>query len=1570
MFTKRQIVKTVKKISKQISKNFLSAIKKQIIWLLRTLFVPKRRRSSVNAGFVLPTVVMVSLVVLLLTTAILFRSFERSKNASNVRVNETVLNATTPAIDRARAKLNKLFQDGRLPRATPTDDALYSTLTNNINEYTFGDETPLKLTQGTNNITTAWLYPVDTNNNGKFDSYTLYGIYFKNPPITSGVYTRARNTLEARTPPMTAGSVNGDCGDNLGTSATLVGSTGWFNIGGKLKKSFFAYTATVPITTPPNSNYEQYKGNKGFVALEYEQDRVQLPLVNNAVVYEDDIALAPGTSFKLNGRIFTNSNFITAGVGTATVKLYQVSSVNSCFYEDDNAKIIIGGNLGAGGFTDASDLSSSTVVHLYRGKGVDPTTVSGGGATPGITANKSVTAGPSNIAYNSLAYVQRINRLVSAQMANSATGDPQEVKDAIQKQKTKLGLSSYTTDEEERFRRQQLEAYFKRRTRRVPYAEVGFGGNALGDYAVGGSKESELLQNKDTAASSPDPDKLRPPDPWIYPTDTTDNTTGTNYTKLTLNTSSSTKLLPAATEPNTLQKDLEGKEQTLGDRALIGNNLPELWWNKTSFSFVGPNPQDTQSLLNFVWDNGTGTRTRRSRVEQLADLGATERDKDWELAAAKVPTSPQDPVGGLRVVTGAGVYLPSRYTTTGRVADVVNGITITADTDFSTAASVTTNIWSDMMPVASQTAATSNGVKDADIVLVNGSPKSGISVLVRGIKTDQQLLDEYTPYLRMRATAVYHYNIASYNEKAPSPIACVSSYYDPTSNARARNKTGLPDVSPINSPQDNTNNGNSNNGVVYAAPDTANGETTYANVLSYQAKLQYPNGRWVNEPLKNALAKTTTAARTLSERSAVESALCAIQILDGTVSVQTTPIIPHGAITETAFLDARQIKAIHKDNGTTPALETFTNADSGASVPSAADYNLPKEQRQPLEIRATILDINQLRQKSISGGVSTVTEYLLPNSGIIYATRDDALLDLSSTKPTGVSSTQQQETQKTESPVDFILDPTRRPNAIMLINGDKIWRGSTTNDQRYRDAEKGLILASNLPVYVKGNLNLHTQQEFTDGLQDDWSNFYTRPASGQKRNVQFACRPGDARLQNCTTGDEWRPATVLADAVTLLSNSFQLGFRNDGDYDLNNNLGDSNSNNAFKANGFFTNNYVTNANWYNSSTGFPKIFSSYLNNFVTPIQRRVTFNEYLMELCPKLPVSACGSGDWYVDLDPTNPTNYTAHKHTWDISGGIVGQAPGDLESATTATPAATAYQRYPRRVAFKRDTTIGKLGNLVLDSNNLPIPLGIDSSSGNVAEFPYSSTTYPKQTSNALWFQTTTKTDAKSDNSNDDPVDTHLLLVNETLSSTQASQPRLQAVLQINKPSGIPSAESTTYIGPPSNSTGSNVHNNWLQLATDTTFNLVSAAGDTPARSTEDNGGLHNFVRFLENWNPTDTTADAIKARISGSFIQFKRSAYATGPFRSLLTDSYPIVGNGNKAPFYIAPTRQWGYDVGLLSQSPDLFAQKLVRVPDDLPDEYFREVGRDDPWVKTLLCAKRTDDTYAIDADQRPCS
>jgi Tfp pilus assembly protein PilX len=950
MFQKRHLVKTAKKLFKDISKQYLTAFKKLIIWLLRTLFQTKKRTRATNAGFVLPTVAMVALVVVLLTTAILFRSFDRSKNASNVRVNEAVLNAAAPAIDRAKAKLNKLMSDSRLARATPTDAALESVFNTYINEYTLGDETQLKLTSGSSNLRSAWRYPVDTDNNGLLDSYTLYGIYYKNPSVSGGVYTRSRNALEARTPPMTSGGAGDACKDTNGTSATLVGNSGWVKIGSKLKKAFFVYTANVPITktgTLP-TGYERYKGNKGFSAIEYQQERVQLPLVNNAVVYEDDLELTPGSSFKLNGRIVTNSNFLTGAktlpgaASEKSVQLYQISSPDSCFYEAENAKIIVGGNLGAGAFNSSTDRETGTVLHLYNGEASPPAsrvTVNNANDTK---THKSVTEAPNLIAYNSLAYAQRINLLVDAQMAKAITNDPQEVKQGITDKKTKLGLSSPSTyTQSDPIRRQQVELYFKRRTRRVPYAET----DVLGSYTT-----SNVLQTLDGSGTS-NPEALRPPNEWIYPFLSSDGTSKSSgsiiYSNLTLSITDN-KLKPSATEPTRLEKVLQGNEQKVGDRVLVGNNLPELWWNGTKF--VGPNKEDTQNLSSTYWDDPNNSdanniRYRHSQIQQLADLGSTERNGEWELAAAQVPSTTQEAVGGLRVVTGAGIFLPKDYTPAGK----------TGDTDFAIAGAKTEilNTWSDLMPVPSAATRTFTPYPFYDPLLTYTLPQPS----------------EFQPYLKMRATAVYHYkdDPTNYSATNPKPIACVSSYYDPTNSTTAQSL--------------------SNNGVVYAVPTDFDASlTTYRPVLDYQAKLKYTNDanvRWVNEPLKNALYKIDNSQTLyLSDRSAIHSAICALGILDGTLSVQSTPKIPPGAIKEITFLDAREIKAIDTTTGST-------------------NYDLAKKNRQPLEIRATVLDMNLLRATTIGpAGQGSAQEYLLPNSGIIYATRDDALADMSDSSST------------------------------------------------------------------------------------------------------------------------------------------------------------------------------------------------------------------------------------------------------------------------------------------------------------------------------------------------------------------------------------------------------------------------------------------------------------------------------------------------------------------------------------------------------------------------------------------
>jgi hypothetical protein len=198
------------------------------------------------------------------------------------------------------------------------------------------------------------------------------------------------------------------------------------------------------------------------------------------------------------------------------------------------------------------------------------------------------------------------------------------------------------------------------------------------------------------------------------------------------------------------------------------------------------------------------------------------------------------------------------------------------------------------------------------------------------------------------------------------------------------------------------------------------------------------------------------------------------------------------------------------------------------------------------------------------------------------------------------------------------------------------------------------------------------------------------------------------------------------------------------------------------------------------------------------------------------------------------------------------------------------------------------------------------------------------------------------------------------------------------------------------------------MQTAEDTETNLVFAQGDTPGRPVESNGGLENFVRYLERWQRGPNNTDLVNHNAAGAFIQFKRSSFATAPFQ-VFTEAYKNSSTGysstgtifgypqayrlsvnqtnndrfGRTPFYTGSQRLWGYDVALLTQLPDLFSQRFTSPATNPPNEFYREVGRDDAWVKTLLCAAQDSSTggyenapsmiygsnykYALSQDQR---
>jgi hypothetical protein len=144
-------------------------------------------------------------------------------------------------------------------------------------------------------------------------------------------------------------------------------------------------------------------------------------------------------------------------------------------------------------------------------------------------------------------------------------------------------------------------------------------------------------------------------------------------------------------------------------------------------------------------------------------------------------------------------------------------------------------------------------------------------------------------------------------------------------------------------------------------------------------------------------------------------------------------------------------------------------------------------------------------------------------------------------------------------------------------------------------------------------------------------------------------------------------------------------------------------------------------------------------------------------------------------------------------------------------------------------------------------------------------------------------------------------------------------------------------------------------QPAVDTYVNAVFVGSIVPERPNQAYGGLHNYPRFLENWNNDDLF-------ISGAFIQLNFSTSATAPFdqdtwepskwgnTASDIDLAPV--NDERIPYYDPPNRRWGFDVGLLYNSPAPAAERFNEVGRQR-SEYYRELPTDDPYVVNLTCA-----------------
>ncbi|QDZ41129.1 hypothetical protein FRE64_14975 [Euhalothece natronophila Z-M001] len=284
---------------------------------------------------------MVLLVVGLFVGALIVRTGDRSIEVIGSRESQRIDSIATPAVERAKAKLEHLFdRDPRFPAGVPSeilvrdlmryvDNELVSPVEGEPDPYQFPDETRIDL-NGDGELDNAWTYETDLDGDGSSE-LVAYSILMQNGADSDGDGTNditlsdsdaeKAGNLVTRTGPARIEAIRGsraEC-DIEG----LEDENGWFSVSASSVRKNFQVNVFVENNNP---------ANRSAAALEFQQDR-QLDRGNKfGVWFRYDLFIHPGPQFNLNGAIHTDGNLVS---WNDSLRFYLVSSPKSCIYTED-----------------------------------------------------------------------------------------------------------------------------------------------------------------------------------------------------------------------------------------------------------------------------------------------------------------------------------------------------------------------------------------------------------------------------------------------------------------------------------------------------------------------------------------------------------------------------------------------------------------------------------------------------------------------------------------------------------------------------------------------------------------------------------------------------------------------------------------------------------------------------------------------------------------------------------------------------------------------------------------------------------------------------------------------------------------------------------------------------------------------------------------------------------------------------------------------------------------------------------------------------------------------------------
>ena len=1497
---------------RQIFKLFQAAIRGLIKSLLRSWYRLSRQFRFSQAGFVLPAVTVLLLIMSVVVGSLLFRSFSRTTQVIAEREQQVLYNAATPAIDRAKAKLEYLFQeDSRLPGGLPADERLESMLLNNgsngvpridennnsadgfQNPYLLPDETPLDI-DGDDDEDNAWSFPLDVNGDGEAET-VAYSILLRTANGNGSVNRTNSDSAKApelvvRNGPINLISTTDAACDDISRSP----QAGWDRINGATVRRAFQVTALV---VDPDS--------RTATTLEMQQDRQSDQGNKWGAWFRNDIEIFTG-NFNWNGAIHTEGNLLSR---SSNMRAYLISSPASCLYTRDSSEITVGGNSDGTTPPFLGQIVSGAIKdersRQYRGTSRfdlhGPT-----GPSDRFTFNTDKDSVDQS----------RVGNLINL------TLDPVVLFTTNQNQ-ARGGNPNNAGVRDDNWKNQAVvrEGRIFNNSSRAPYVDDTY----RADDRYGPKAEYNELIN-----------------PFF---DENGNLTGKKVGARIISTDPEAGTLtnndPANVDDLGLDGYWERRAWAEGLRVIVGQRLQlgnAFGWGGVNDPLYPPTPNAA---------NGSTMSSRRHELRQWKTL----RDNLAAVQSTAVyhhkATSRNFPVACLATTAHPGTQTTiTNSTTFNRIGSRIN-------TDFLTGNG--TNGWEFNPPATSETAFASaiaasqplrialtnlahfagDGARDGSSDFSNPSKHNGhygafpplqdttaspavasagpqvhpypflsmwgdFSNLRRVIQrldggtnySDLSIAEKTTLHTASCTLGMLAYNLDTIQDydstfytlgklndlnnrldsltlsSSSTPeeyIAALSSSPNEQETARRvyeneqierDRRLGFAQTFPyqvqyVNNFQYGGVTYNKNNTYGFGCDISeitgndffSQGAWLRAGWVSLSDKQEFEKG-FIRlaaslcpkkakypalfylfpkvEHTHNGTASSTASGATVtqpnSEPYVADTYIFKNGVTDDVNHGYTYKVLrdTNGNGIEDGSEDSIGAIAIQprlRANWKLPKTTTTTNRvniikDNGTDVGIALLDKGIFNGREMMSVRTLDIDLNMLRNARDYGGVGD--ESWLPDSGIVYAFREDAVREDGIARPrttnwsscdtaskiindscrmNAVGSNPQDppinlDTGISPKPVDFFADPDRRPHGFRLRNGAYLERiPDPPSDFELR----GMAFISDNPVYILGDdcaFNLHSTsennnlrcehvddnrlEEFDELLDDDWGNFYSR----DELDLDFA-----------RAGDTWRPTEIISDAITILSEDFVDGSIAEG-------------------------------------------------------IRRQDVGDYSSYRTLNAPEKSNGNLDW-------------------------VREDGSDSSDAAYAVP-------------------------IKISRNGFP-----------------------------LYKNSGTKEYGKSSG--------------ETFMAFNTSRNQID-----------------------------------VEEGDGTRINATIVSGLIASREYQDNGGLHNFPRFIEDWNE-DRNSEVLN--LSGAFIQLNFSSYATGPQDHDLwepTANNPDPGDVNE--FYGAPGRNYGYDVGLQYAPAGPVAERFV-TPSNTRSEFYRELPLDDPYILNLRCAQVSGDRIDPDVDSTSC-